>query len=76
MTKIREARLTFHMSLEQKAELQLRASQTGLSVPNYLRSLLGWPPERQGTRKDLSDRQSKPDDEKLSNNLLSGEGAV
>ncbi|MEW6208024.1 MAG: hypothetical protein AB1631_06640 [Acidobacteriota bacterium] len=47
------------MSEEQKADLEKRASRSGLSVPNYLRSLLGWPLERQGARKDLITKQAK-----------------
>lgn len=53
MARIREARFTFYLSEEQKIELSVRARQAGLTVPNYLRSLLGWPLEQQGTRKDL-----------------------
>lgn len=47
------------MSEEQKADLEKRASRSGLTVPNYLRSLLGWPLEQQGARKDLVTKSSK-----------------
>jgi hypothetical protein len=60
MTKIRETRITLHMSEAQKAELAERARQAGLSMPNYLRSLLGWPLEQQGTRKDLAIKYRQP----------------
>jgi hypothetical protein len=53
MTRIRENKITFYMSAEQKIELEARAKRAGLTVPNYLRSLLGWPIEQQGARKDL-----------------------
>ncbi len=53
MARIREAKITFYMSEEQKVELNERARRTGLTIPNYLRSLLGWPLEQQGARKDL-----------------------
>ncbi len=53
MTRVRETRLTFYLSEEQKTELDERARRAGITVPNYLRSLLGWPLERQGARKDL-----------------------
>ena len=54
MPRIRETKITFYMSEEQKADLQAKAQAAGLTVPNYLRSLLGWPLEQQGTRKDLA----------------------
>jgi hypothetical protein len=53
MTRVRETKLTFYLSEEQKTELDERARHAGLTVSNYLRSLLGWPLERQGARKDL-----------------------
>jgi hypothetical protein len=55
----RENKITFYMSEEQKADLEKRASRSGLTVSNYLRSLLGWPLERQGARKDLITKQAK-----------------
>lgn len=54
MTRVRETKLTFYLSEDQKAELDERARRAGMTVQNYLRSLLGWPIERQGTRKDLA----------------------
>jgi hypothetical protein len=54
MARTRETKVTFYMSKEQKAELEKKAQDAGLSVLNYLRSLLGWPLEQQGARKDLS----------------------
>jgi hypothetical protein len=54
MTRVRETKLTFYLSEEQKAELDERARRAGMTVPNYLRTLLGWSLERQGARKDLS----------------------
>ncbi len=54
MARTRETKITFYMSKEQKAELEKKAQDSGLTVLNYLRSLLGWPLEQQGARKDLS----------------------
>jgi len=54
MPRIRETKITFYMTKEQKASLLARARAAGLTVPNYLRSLLGWPLEQQGMRKDLA----------------------
>lgn len=54
MPRIRETKITFYMSKEQKANLEARARAAGLTAPNYLRSLLGWPLEQQGSRKDLA----------------------
>lgn len=54
MSRIRDTRITFYLSDEQKIELEQRAENAGLSVQNYLRSLLGWPAEKQGYRKDLA----------------------
>ncbi len=48
------AQLKSLIELHQKANLEARAQVAGLTVPNYLRSLLGWPLEQQGTRKDLA----------------------
>lgn len=53
-SRTRHAKVTLPCSHEQKAEITLRARQAGLSVSNLLRSLLGWPLEEQGARKDLS----------------------
>jgi len=53
MSRIRDTRIAFYLSDEQKIELEQRAENAGLSVQNYLRSLLGWPAEQQGSRKDL-----------------------
>jgi hypothetical protein len=53
MARIRENKITFYLSAEQKIEIEARAEHAGLTVPNYLRSLLGWPIEQQGARKDL-----------------------
>jgi len=54
MSRIRDTRITFYLSDEQKIELEQRAENAGLSAQNYLRSLLGWPAEKQGSRKDLA----------------------
>jgi hypothetical protein len=59
MSRIRETKITLYMSEEQKADLRMRARAAGLTVPNYLRSLLGWPLEQQGTRKDLAAGRKK-----------------
>jgi membrane-bound lytic murein transglycosylase B len=42
------------MSEDQRADLEKKAHDAGLSILNYLRSLLGWALEQQGARKDLS----------------------
>jgi len=57
MARIRETKITFYLSVEQRVELDARAKQAGLSVQNYLRSMLGWPVEQQGARKDLAERK-------------------
>ena len=59
MSRIRETKFTFYLSEEQKADLYDRARKAGLTVPNYLRSLLGWPPEKQGERKDIRENSTK-----------------
>lgn len=53
MTRARETKITLPCSQIQKTELEQRAKEQQLSVSNYLRSLLGWPLEQQGHRKDL-----------------------
>lgn len=60
MARTRETKVTLPCTYEQKAELELRAREKGLTIANYLRQLIGWPLEHQGTRKDLlSTKQSK-----------------
>jgi hypothetical protein len=53
MPRVRDSKVILYLTEEQKTDLDARAQASGLSVPNYLRSLLGWPLERQGARKDL-----------------------
>ena len=53
-SRTRHTKVTLPCSHEQKAEISARARQAGLSVSNFLRSILGWPLEEQGARKDLS----------------------
>lgn len=53
MARVRETKVTLPCSREQKLALEQRAKQQGLNVANYLRSLLGWPLEQHGYRKDL-----------------------
>jgi len=53
MPRVRETKLTLPCSQSQKKEVEQRAEREGLSITNYLRSLLGWPMEQQGNRKDL-----------------------
>lgn len=53
VSRARETKVTLPCSQDQKAELEQRAQEQGLSIANYLRSLLGWPLEQQGSRKDL-----------------------
>lgn len=57
MAGVREKLLCLHCTQEQKAEVESRAAAAGLTVSNYLRSLLGWPQEKQGQRKDLTGPQ-------------------
>ena len=59
MSRTRETKITFYMSKAQKSELEKRAREASLTVLNYLRSLLGWPPEQQGARKDLASASKK-----------------
>ncbi len=59
MTRAREAKITFYMSEEQKSDLEKRAGAEGMTVSNYLRSLLRWPLEQQGARKDLMEAPAK-----------------
>ena len=73
MARTRETKITFYMSEEQKAELEKKAQEAGLTVLNYLRSLLGWPLEQQGTRKDLSSK-SQSHSNKQSKNRNGDEG--
>lgn len=53
MPRVRDTKVILYLTEEQRCDLAERARQAGLSVPNYLRSLLGWPNERPGNRKDL-----------------------
>jgi len=73
MARTRETKITFYMSKEQKAELEKKAQEAGLTVLNYLRSLLGWPLEQQGARKDLS-RELLSHSNKQNKNKDGGEG--
>lgn len=59
--RARDAKVTLPCTREQKDELSQRAMVAGLSMANYLRSLLHWPLEEHGARKDLtaSDRRAK-----------------
>ena len=52
--RARDAKVTLPCTREQKRELSQRATVAGLSVANYLRSLLHWPLEEHGARKDLT----------------------
>ncbi len=54
VSRARETKISLPCSQDQKQELARRAQEQELSVTNYLRSLLGWPLERQGSRKDLT----------------------
>lgn len=54
LLRTREAKVTLPCSVAQKAELTDRATAAGLSIANYLRSLIGWPLEEHGFRKDLT----------------------
>lgn len=51
--RARDAKVTLPCTLDQKEELTQKATTAGLSVSNYLRSILHWPLEEQGARKDL-----------------------
>lgn len=53
MPRVRDTKVILYLTEEQQRDLAERARQAGLSVPNYLRLLLGWPPEKPGDRKDL-----------------------
>ena len=53
MPRVHDTKVILYLTEEQKTDLDERARQAGLTVPNYLRSLLGWPLEKQGARKDL-----------------------
>ncbi|MES2357429.1 MAG: hypothetical protein V4529_03715 [Gemmatimonadota bacterium] len=57
--RMRDAKVTLPCTSEQKRELTRRATEAGLSVANFLRSLLQWPLEEHGARKDL-DRSIDP----------------
>ena len=57
MPRARESKITLPCSHEQQDELKDRARRRGLNVANYLWSLLGWPLEQQGQRKDLSPKE-------------------
>ena len=59
MSRIRETKITLPCSREQKQELEHKAKAQGMSVANYLRSVLGFPLEQQGRRKDLSESTTK-----------------
>lgn len=51
--RMREAKVTLPCTAAQKRDLTLRAGESGLSVANYLRQMLGWELEAHGARKDL-----------------------
>jgi|GEM_PF-5665641 len=53
MTRARDTKVTLPCTWSQKAELEQRAKEHGVTISNYLRLLLGWPPEQQGSRKDV-----------------------
>ena len=57
MSRVREAKITIPCSIDQKAEVERKSQEQGLSTANYLRKLLGWPLEQQGERKDLAMRE-------------------
>ena len=63
MPRVRDAKIILYLTEEQKADLDMRSRGAGLSVPNYLRFLLGWPAEKPGARKDLitTEERSAPD---------------
>jgi hypothetical protein len=52
--RTRETKITLPCSRQQKAAIEALAREHGLSLANYLRSLLGWPLEQHGSRKDLA----------------------
>lgn len=54
ISRARETKVSLPCTREQKEEIASRAREAGLSVSNYLRTLLGWRLEEQGARKDLS----------------------
>lgn len=63
MSRARETKISIPCSNAQKAEVERRSQQQGLSTANYLRKLLGWPLEQHGRRKDLATdehQKSKP----------------
>ena len=53
MPRVHDAKIILYLTKEQKADLDMRSRAAGLSAPNYLRFLLGWPAENRGRRKDL-----------------------
>ncbi len=62
MARVRGNQICVSCSEEQKAEVERKADEAGLSVSNYLRRFLGWPLEQQGKRKDLKDRNDDQND--------------
>ncbi len=59
MPRVRDTKVVLYLTEEQRHDLAERARLVGLSVPNYLRFLLGWPPEIPGGRKDLMPSDAK-----------------
>jgi hypothetical protein len=53
MSNVRENSIQLPCSNEQRADAERRAAEAGLSLPNFLRQLLGWELEQHGRRKDL-----------------------
>lgn len=59
MSRIHEGKkITLHLTIEQYEQVNNIASEKGLTPQNYLRSILGFPVEQRGQRKDLHDRDA------------------
>ena len=58
MARTSETYFKVYCSKEQKDELKRRAEAEGLSFPNFVRQRLDLPPEQQGNRKDLADKDT------------------
>ena len=56
MNRASESYIKFYCSKEQRADAERRAEEAGLSLPNFLRQLLGWELEQHGKRKDLLEK--------------------
>lgn len=58
MSRTSETYFKVYCSFEQKKELERRAAEEGLSLPNFVRQRLEIPLEQQGSRKDLADKDT------------------